>query len=205
MQLVNPLAADDEWRQIRLWEVAVVVCLLFATLRHRNTFRLNPAACLLMNGVTGTQHGDLALGLVFQCMLNRTEAVHVFDLRLDAQLLLTTETHRNVSITTEAALLHTPRGNAQVDQNLTQLLHIEPRLFRATHVRLTDNLHQWRTRAIDIYKTIAPMVQEASCILFQMHAIDTDFTGLSIVLNRQIAIPTERNIILRNLIARHQI
>ena len=49
------------------------------------------------------------------------------------------------------------------------------------------------------------MVQEASRIFFQVHTGDTNLARLTIVLNAEIAITTEWNIVLRDLIALHQV
>jgi hypothetical protein len=113
--------------------------------------------------------------------------------------------HRNVGIAAQAALLHATRGNAQVDENLTQLLHVEARLQWAAHIWLADNLHQGGAGTVDIHQAIALVVQQARRILLQVDAGNADAPLLALIFNSEITVPAERNIILRDLITFHQV
>src|SRR5215470_16247527 len=48
-------------------------------------------------------------------------------------------------------------------------------------------------------------MQQACCIFFEMDARDADALCLAFELNREITIPAQRNIVLRDLVALHQI
>src|SRR5450759_1321068 len=117
-QLFNPGLNDSERRQVRLGEVTIVMRLFFAALRYRYALCFYPTSCLLMNSLPGTRHRYLPLRLVFKCALDRTKTIHVFDLGLDTQLLLSPRTNGNVGIATQASLFHTSRGYTKVDQDL---------------------------------------------------------------------------------------
>src|SRR6266704_2535292 len=178
---------------------------LFAPLRYSDAPGLDPAARLLMNGLSRARQRYLALRLVFEGALHGTETIHVLDLCLHAQFLLSIRTHRDIGITAQTSLFHTSRGYTQVHQDLAQLLHIEPRLFRAAQVGFADDLHQRRAGAIDVDEAVAIMMQQPSGVLLELDACDTDAALLSIVFNREIAVAAQGDIVLRDLIALHQV
>src|SRR5207245_9955882 len=95
--------------RVRLREVPVVVCLLLAAFRHRDTLRLDPAASLLNNSAARAHNLNLPLCLVLQRPLYRAEAVHILDLRFDTQRLLPAWTNRDIGGAAQASFLHTPR------------------------------------------------------------------------------------------------
>ena len=81
-----PRRADDQRRQVRLGEVAVVVRLLLRAHGVGAALGVVPEARLLHHAAALFQHADLALDLILQRRANVAEAVDVLDLGLGAEL-----------------------------------------------------------------------------------------------------------------------
>ena len=71
---------------------------LLATLPHRYALRLIPTPGLLKDSLARLERFDLALHLVGQRALNGAEGVHVFNLNLNAILLLGCRTDAHIRI-----------------------------------------------------------------------------------------------------------
>jgi hypothetical protein len=58
--------------------------------------------------------------------------------------------HRDVDVGPQVALLHVAVAGAEIDEDRAQLLHIGRGFFGRAHVRLGDDLHQRRARAVEV-------------------------------------------------------
>ena len=93
-------------KQIGVWEIAVVLRILFRA--HHIAFALGiiPAAGLLFDTATLADDLDLPLRLILDGAVHRAEAVDVFHLGSSAEFLLSAGTHRDVHVCAHTALLH---------------------------------------------------------------------------------------------------
>ena len=95
-------------------------------------------------------------------------------------------------------------------QQQAQGLEEESGVFGRAQVRLTDNLHQRHTRPVDIHQrvrfaeVVAAVVQLGD-VLFEVDAGDADALGTGIGLDVQPAMLREGQVVLRNLVALHQV
>src|SRR5262249_35003932 len=106
---------------------------------------------------------------------------------------------------TQRPFLHSAGAYPQVNKYLTQLLHVKSRLLGVADFRLADDLHQGHPRTVEVHQRVGlaalvAMDQRPSAF-FEVDACDADATFLSIPADSNVAMPTERLVVLRDLIA----
>ena len=122
---------------------------------------------------------DLALDLVFDRLLDEAEGVDVLQLGAGAEFLLAEGADRDVGVAAEGALLEVAVADAEIDDDLVQLLEVGDGLVGAAHVRLGDNLQQRRAGAVEVDQRAAGAlgalaVEEFAGILLHVDAGDAD-------------------------------
>ncbi len=208
--LVDPLAADGEGGQVRLREVAVVVGVLLAALRDGLAAVLAPAAGLLDDAASGVQHLDLAVHLVLDAVVDVAEAVDVLELYLNSELWLGEGADADVRLAAHVPFFHVGAAGADVAEDLAELDQVGPGLLRGPHVRLRHYLHEGYAGAVDIDQAVGLAsgvrdVCELGGVLLQMDAGDADPLRLAVYVDLQPTVAAEGEVILRDLVAFHQV
>ena len=117
----------------------------------------------------------------------------------------------DVRLAAHVAFFHVRAAGPDVAQDLAQLLQVGARLFRRADVRLRDDLHQRHAGAVHVDEAVrlagrwVGLVQQAGRVLFQVHAGDADALRLAVDLDLQPAVHADRQVVLRDLVALHQV
>src|SRR5580700_3169665 len=208
---LNERGVQVQRREVRLGKVAVVVRLLLAPLRDGAPLRLDPAPRFLNKGASGVEHAALPLDLRLERVLHCAERVHVLDLDLDAKLLGTARTQRDVGVAAERSLLEVAVVDADVHQDLPQAHQVLARRLRRAQVRFTDNLHQRHTATIEVdqgrrgaLEHVAGVMHRPG-VLFEVDAGDPASDGLADDRKLEMSVDGQRQVVLRDLIALRQV
>ena len=159
----------------------------------------------------GFEFGGLPGDLVGQRLAHAADAVHVLDLDLRAEFLLTLGPHGHVAIAAHLALFHVGIADAAIEQDLPQAAQERERLLGRVDFRVRDDFHQRRPGAVEVDAGARVVVKTLGHVLFQMDAHEADFfvgrgDGLLGVLRvRQIVqrhgpAEAQRQVVLRNLV-----
>lgn len=146
--LLDCLLARDDWRQIRLRHVAVVVRVLFAAHRERDAAGRVERARLLDDVAAVLEYFLLALNLVVDGILEILEGVDVLHLRAGAELFRASRAQGDVDVGAQVAFFHAAVRDVDVLHDGLDLLHVGAGLFCRAQVRLRNNLEEWHTRAV---------------------------------------------------------
>src|SRR5713226_4128151 len=111
------------------------MCELLAALAYSSTaVALDPATGFLRDPLARVEELRLALLLVEQRSVDRTEGIHVLDLDLGAELLAAGRPQADVGVAAEVAFLHVRVAGPEKAKDLSQLHQVGTRLFRRAHV-----------------------------------------------------------------------
>ncbi len=152
---------------------------------------------------------ELSLLFIVNTSFQRAEAVEVFDFdyRRFVSASVFSDNQIDVRLETHVALLHIGLRNAQESDHSLQFGRQRPHFGAAVHIRLSNNLQQWRAGSVQIHlRKISRCVKILAGVLFQMRPDYPDLfspTGPKRYFN--IAIGAERQIILAYLIILRQI
>ena len=207
-QRIDPLGADDQRRQVRLREVAVVVGLLLASLADRHGPGVVPATGLLDHALARLEQPLLPLDLELKGAVDGPKAVHVLDLDLgDGELRRALRSKANVGVAAEAPLLHPPPW-------LTPRYWTMARIF-TTYCHASsgerrsgspDDFHQRGAGAVEVDQAVAlarraRAVHELGRILFQVDPGDADLLPFPVDLQLEPPAGRDRDVVLGNLVA----
>ena len=125
----------------------------------------------------------LALKLILQSAVDGAEAVHVFDLYLDAEPVAAPGADADIGVAAEAPLLHVAGGYADVLEDGAQGDEVLTRLLGRTQVRLSDDLHERNAGAVDVQQAVGiaggvGAVKQLGYVLFQ---VDAGYTGALVI------------------------
>src|SRR5665213_3867152 len=96
---------ENQWRQIRIREVTIIVALFLRSCRPHGSVCRVPEHRFLANGFPAIQHRTLTLELALQRSLNCRERIHVLDFGLGSELRDAVQTSADVRINAQASLL----------------------------------------------------------------------------------------------------
>src|SRR5262249_33121704 len=113
-------------------------------------FLLVPQTGLLRDLPAGLQHSDLAVDLVFDGLLQKSERVDVFDLGPHAELRFARAAHRDDRVAAQIAFFHIAVADPDVLQRAAQEVYIIVSLPARTEIRLADDFEQRRARAVQV-------------------------------------------------------
>ena len=128
--------------------------ILFAALRNRFPLLLHPAPGLLNKLPALSGYLLLSFGFIFQSQINCLEAIHILDFNLSQRIRAVLGTNTDIGIAPEASLFHISGGYTQIPKYAAQSSQVFLGFFWGVQVRLTDNLHQRHSRAVDIHQAI---------------------------------------------------
>jgi hypothetical protein len=148
LDLLHIIISQDDGNQVRLGEIAVVVGLFLGAHGLGLVLGHVPEAGLLDHPFTFLNDGDLTLDLILDGLFGETEAVHVLDLGLGAELLGALRADRDVRVAPQGAFLHVAVRNADVEQDVPEGGQISMGLVRAADIRLGDDLDQGNAAAV---------------------------------------------------------
>ena len=145
----------------------------------------------------------LAGDLVIDGPLHVAERVQVLEFGTGAESGAAHGTDGDVGITAEAALLHVAVANAQVGHDAVQGLEVGNGLGGRAHVRLGNDLHQRRPGAVEVHiaDVLALGMDVLARIVLHMDARDADAFFSAVHRDRQMAVLTDGQVELRNLVA----
>ena len=75
-------------------------------------------------------------------------------------------------------------------------MHVQARFKRATHIGFADDLHERRAGAVDVDQAVSITMQEARGIFLEVDAGDANAPDLPVMLDGEIAVFTERDVVL---------
>ena len=184
--------------------------ILFCALRKCRAIAFVPAARFLDDGFALSRGASLPLRLIAQRAVYGAEAVHILDFNLSPKFVRASGPDADIGVAAKVALLHIRAADADVAQYGLELRQVAARLVGATHIRLADNLHQRRAGAIDVQQAvrlaeIVAAVEKLSDVLFQMHASYANSLAALVGVYGEAAAKRERLVVLRNLVAFHQV
>src|SRR5213593_2266131 len=117
---IDELSIKNQWGQIGLREVAIVVASLFGTSRPHLAGRCVPEHRLLLDSAARIENSALPLELDLQRALDAREGVHVLHFGFLAKLGLAASTRADVGVDAKASLLHADVADVQVLEDLLQ-------------------------------------------------------------------------------------
>ena len=154
-----------------------------ATLKNRVPTSLVPPHRYLFHFRPSLQQTALALDLILQGLLHRSERIEILDLDFRALRFATHRSEGNIGLAAHSSLLHVPGTYPQVAQKDAQLAKVLPRLLWRTQVRATDDFHQRHPGTVEINQAVTAFVCQLGRILLQMHSFDSDLPNLPIGLD----------------------
>ncbi len=143
----DPLARNDQWRQIRVGEIAVIGRIFFGA--HGTGFAsvwVKQNSCLL-NRIAVFNLLNLPQDLKVNGLLHEAKAVQVFDLTPGTQLSAWLA-HRDVGVAPKAPLLHVAVANTNPRYQFVKLFGIGNSLGAGPHIGLSHNFKQRRAGAV---------------------------------------------------------
>src|SRR6185369_861913 len=205
-RILDPVIADDQRYQIGIGKVAVVVGVLFTP--HgagRAAVRVEEAR-LLMYLPSLLVDLDLPLDLVLYSLFHETERVDVLGLGPGAELVRADRHDRNVRIAAEAPFLHVAVADAEIDDDLVQLLQVGDRFVGGPDVRFGDDLQKRSAGPVQVDAGAAPQprhiaVHQLAGILFHVDSGDTDTFPDSFDLDVQMPVLADREFVLADLVS----
>ncbi len=159
-----------------------------------------PAARLLHDLPAFFKRADLAPDFILKRRAHSLEGVHVLDLGLRAELVGPFRAHAHVDVAPHIPLLEIALAHAAVNENLLQRKEVFECLFGRGEIRLRNNFHQRRARAVEIHSARSLEMHVLADILFEMNARHAD--RLLNPADRDVhrAANAQRLVVLRNLV-----
>src|SRR5690606_30243922 len=150
---------------------------------------------------------NLALDLEIDGLLEEAEGVEVLDLDPRAESCLAPLANRDVGIAAQRALLEVAVVDADVDEDAAQVLEVLDRFVRAANVGCAHDLHERHAGAVEIHARGAALgiVEVLARVLLQVGADDADLLLALGCVDDEVAVFTERQLVLRDLIALGQV
>ena len=182
---------------------------LLGSLHHCALLLLVPPHVDLLDAPTTREHRRLSLQFIGDGVAHRAQAVEVLDFDLGAVLaprLLLVRADADVGFAAQRALLHVAAVDPDRPQRGAQLGQVGIRFLGAVDIRFGHDLHQRRAGTVEVDVRIAPLVDRAAGVLFQVDAPDADLFGRPILqVDLQEAVGAERELILADLVALGQV
>ena len=158
---LDKLVGQREGREVRVGKHPVVVCRLFYPHDDGALGTRLPVPRLLAHRAAFFEHLGLAADLVGQPVMQGLEGVHVLQLGLHPKAALPAPPQRDVAVAAHGPFLHRAIRYAKREIDLAQLLHEQARLFRRAQIRLGDQLHERRARAVVVHEAFLGAVDAA--------------------------------------------
>ena len=170
---------------------------------------LIPVAGLLSQLASGLDDRDLPLDLVLDSLFQRAERVHVLDLDFGTEPFGTFWSDRYVGIEANRALFEPRIGGTQLGYHRPQILGIRPGFGGAADVWPGNHLDQWDARAVEVeqsrFRGVNPPaiadVSRFAGVLLHVGTLDADPSGLTVDRDIEVAVMTDRDVELGDLIA----
>lgn len=203
--LLDRLLTRDDWRQVRLRHVAIVVGVLFAAHRERDAAGRVERARLLDDVAAVLEHLFLALDLVVDGILEVLEGIDVLHLRAGAELFRADRAQGDVDVGAQVALFHAAVRDVDVLHDGLDLLHVGASLFRRTQVWLGDDLEEWHTRAVVVDVARRGVldgragVDELAGVFLHVDARQADALLLTVDVDVDPAVLSDRQVVLGRL------
>ena len=201
------LISDGHGQQVGIREVAVVVRLFLAAHGGRDVFRGIVQAGLLHDLFPVCQGILLTGDLIIDGPLHVAERVQVLELGTGTESGAAHETDGNVGITAEAALLHVAVAHAQIGHDAVQGLEVGHGFGGRTHVRFGNDLHQRRPGTVEVHiaDVLALGMDVLARVILHVDARDADALFGAVHRDRQMAMLTDGQVELRDLVAGRQV
>ena len=179
----------------------------FAAHDHGLTTVDVPRSGFLVNRSSLIQDVGLPGDFILDGVFDKLERVNVFEFHLGAQGVGPHGPQRQVGFTSKAALLHVAVADVKIHQDVPQGLQIRNGFFRRVHVRLGHDFQQRRAGAIEINETAGALicVKVFPRVFFQVRPSNAHRFGRAVQGERNPAVLTNGQIVLRNLIPFRQI
>ena len=196
---------QHERRQVRVREVAVVLCLFLAAEAEGRTLVLVPAARLLDDAAAAVEHRRLPRDLVGDGLLDEAKRVDVLQLDARAELRLPGGADAHVGVAAEAPLLEVAVVHADEDEHVAQDAQVLGRLGRAAQVGLAHDLDERRARPVEVHDGHVGVVHALARVLFHVHARDARPPRDPVHLDVEVPVLAERLVELADLVALGQV
>ena len=185
---VSPRVVDNDRNEVGLLEVPVILRLLFGAHRYRDAAVLTPVPGFLNDHAAALEHFCLALDLIRNGAVNRTQRVHVLHLGSDPQLSGPRAAHGNVDVKAHASFLQASMGDTEGPDNALQLNGVGPGLIGRANVGFADDLDKWYSRAVEIEQrerrvlnaAVGGQVPALAGVLFHVNPGYPDRAGLAV-------------------------
>jgi len=208
---LDEAAIDQEWRQVGLGEVAVVIRRLLVALVHRVAHRVVPAARrarrVLDRASVLVVLPALALHLALDAQAHVAHGVDVLHLD-DGRPIAVFEDEVDVGLAAQVAFLHVAVRRADIADDLAQGFEVAFRLPGRRDVRFRDDFEQRRAGPVEIHATLvaALVVGGLARVFLQVRADEAHRLEVAvIVVDLDAAADAERLIELTDLIALRQV
>ena len=200
--LLNPLITNDNWCQIRIREITVILGVLLGTHRIGIFLVVIPSSRFLNDFLAILQELNLTGTLSLNGAGDGFKRVQVFHLGTGAKFTGSHLTNRQVHIRTHGALIEFAVRGLQILNGSAEFFQIRNDFIGTSHIRLRDNLNQWHTGTVVIHQgTICPVIMDKlSGILFHMNLMNSNVLFAPRCLNLNAAVYTNGQIQLGNLI-----
>ena len=134
--LCKPFIRNNDWCQVRIREVTVILCIFFASHCIRFTLCIIPASCFLYDRLACLDQIDLSCLFTFNGMCDRLKGVQVLHFCTGSEFFLPDFPYGKVDICTHTAFLKFTVGSTEILDQHTKLLQISNDFLCAAHIRL---------------------------------------------------------------------
>ena len=175
-QPLQVLLRQLQRRDVRFWEVAVVLGVLLGAHGEGGVLVVIPAPGLLDHTPALLQQLRLAAGLVGDGPGNGLEGVQVLHLRPGPKLPGARRPDGEVHVTAQGALLHLAVRDPQILQDGLQLLQIGDHLLSGAEVGLGNDLDQRHAAAVIVRPGLVQpgVVDQLARVLLHVQLVDAD-------------------------------
>ena len=173
LHLLDEAFRQDQWQEVRIGEVAVVVRLFLRAHGAGLALAGIVEPGLLIDLAAVFENADLPAGLDLDRLTDEADRVDVLDLAARAEGCAWL-THGDVDVRAQVALLHVAVAGAEITQDGTQLGHVGLRFLRRAKVRLRNDFHQRNAGAVEIDEGVQRVliVDRLAGVLLEMQALD---------------------------------